>query len=327
MRVLNVQNAPELLHEGTIAIKNTAVSSKSRNGRVLTIPHPVLINVDRPCERVLFDPVRDANPFFHVMEFVWMMAGSNDAEFITEFNSGMVRYANDLGIFDGAYGHRWSTYFGTDQITTVIEELDANSDSRRAVITMTDPKKDSNPASRDIPCNTQLMFRVVNGSLNMTVCNRSNDFYWGLAGANIVHMTMLQELIAMSLDLSVGVYTVMTNNLHVYRDMPKMAEIMQSATQLRHDPYLYAPFVEPMPLLGVGEDQAAFRKECLEFLTHTRQDIPKHSWLREVAYPMKWAYRVRRAGAAPDHVLSILDTIGAQDWSMAAFDWVNRRST
>ena len=33
--------------------------------------------------------------------------------------------------------------------------------------------------------------------LCMTVCNRSNDMLWGAYGANVVHMSMLQEFVAL----------------------------------------------------------------------------------------------------------------------------------
>ena len=31
-----------------------------------------------PTKELLFDPDRDANPFFHFMEGLWMLAGFND---------------------------------------------------------------------------------------------------------------------------------------------------------------------------------------------------------------------------------------------------------
>jgi hypothetical protein len=47
----------------------------SRAGDVLVAPHPVMSVTSIPTERVLFDPARDANPFFHLFESLWMLAG------------------------------------------------------------------------------------------------------------------------------------------------------------------------------------------------------------------------------------------------------------
>ena len=50
----------------------------SRNGRVIVLDEPVLMTYSHPCERVLFNQARDCNPFFHVYEALWMLAGRND---------------------------------------------------------------------------------------------------------------------------------------------------------------------------------------------------------------------------------------------------------
>ena len=42
-----------------------------------------------PCERVLLYPERNANPFFHLYESLWMLAGRNDV-------AGPARYAKNM---------------------------------------------------------------------------------------------------------------------------------------------------------------------------------------------------------------------------------------
>ena len=38
--------------------------------------------------------------------------------------------------------------------------------------------------SKDVPCNTHAYFAInAEGSLDLTVCNRSNDLVWGCLGA------------------------------------------------------------------------------------------------------------------------------------------------
>src|SRR5262245_48667000 len=100
------KNVPEAYSESWWQVRHHWREDDSRNGPVLTVPYPTILRIRRPTERVLWDPVRDCNPFFHVMEFVWMMAGSNDANWIGQFNKRMLTYA-DEGVLRGAYGFRW----------------------------------------------------------------------------------------------------------------------------------------------------------------------------------------------------------------------------
>src|SRR5512137_1214536 len=176
---------------------------ETRNGRALVFREPVLITHLHPERRVLFDPVRNANPFFHYMESIWMLAGSNSIRFPVKFARNLAQYSDDGHTFHGAYGHRWRYHFGFDQIETVIRELTNDHTTRRAVINMWDPEADLGEEGKDFPCNTHLYFRVKDDRLNMTVCNRSNDMVWGMLGANIVHFSVLLEYIAHSCQLEV----------------------------------------------------------------------------------------------------------------------------
>jgi thymidylate synthase len=185
-------NVPDAYVEGLWNLHAGAIEHESRNGPVLTIPNPVVLEIARPWERVLFDPVRNCNHFFHVMEFVWMMAGSNDAEWISQFNKRMMEYADD-GILRGAYGWRWAN--PSPQIQDTISLLQTSPTSRQAVISMWDPVFDGSRArTSDRPCNTHLYFRVQNGRLEMTVCNRSNDFFWGMMRYGIIEYGMIPTL-------------------------------------------------------------------------------------------------------------------------------------
>ena len=58
----------------------------TRNGTALEFDSPVLIHYTHPKERVIFYQERDANPFFHLMEALWMLAGRRDVKFVDKFN-------------------------------------------------------------------------------------------------------------------------------------------------------------------------------------------------------------------------------------------------
>lgn len=127
--------------------KIPTIRTSSRNGDVLQIAEPVIITYEQPCERVLFNDARDANPFFHLYEALWMLAGRNDVKPITYYTSQMAQFSDDGKIFNGAYGYRWrhakdgDTFDGdgingTDQLKVIVNHLKASPDSRRAVLQM-----------------------------------------------------------------------------------------------------------------------------------------------------------------------------------------------
>ena len=160
----------------------------------LEIQDPVTTVYRVPTERVLFDPGRDANPFFHLMESLWMLAGRNDVAFLSEFTSRMAQFSDDGETIRGAYGHRWRyspiaplIHGSRDQIKEVVLILNRDPDSRRAVISMWNPALDyPTMTTRDLPCNTHIYFKIREDGLHMTVCCRSNDALLGCLASDTV---------------------------------------------------------------------------------------------------------------------------------------------
>jgi len=221
----------ERVYSGTISTFETS----SRYGDIIQVAEPVLITYTKPMERVLFSTTRDCNPFFHLYEALWMLAGKNTVKELVHYNPRMAEFSDDGQILSGAYGYRWRRMFGVDQLDSVISELSKTPNSRRVVLNMwnpcdytdalgpiTMPEHSDSVLSmqngKDIPCNTHAYFQISRGSLNMTVCNRSNDMIWGMFGANVFHFSILQEYIASCLNIPIGVYNQFTNNLHVYKE-------------------------------------------------------------------------------------------------------------
>jgi hypothetical protein len=285
----------------------------SRAGRVLTIEDPVVLTLHNPDSRVLRDPERDANPFFHVMETVWMIAGYPTTDWLKQFNKRIVEFAEDNGVINGAYGYRWRDR-GVDQIQEAVQKLRRDFDTRQAVISMWDPKLDNCIGKRDYPCNTHIYFRVDKTKLNMTVCNRSNDLIWGMLGANVVHMTYLQELVAQMAGLHLGKYQVFTNNLHIYErhwhllDSPSKIEI--------EDEYFgLAP-----PILGNEEKYGELVFDCHDLIEGSAREY-NTEWVAEVAAPIQdlWFHRKQ-----PDWQ-TYLEKIGDEGWKTSCREWILRR--
>jgi len=92
-------------------MKEGGQAQDSRAGGTLEYPEPVCTVYERPFERVLFDPVRDANPFFHLMEALWMLAGRRDVAW-RRASIGAWRHIRTMASFNNAaYGYRWRRQF------------------------------------------------------------------------------------------------------------------------------------------------------------------------------------------------------------------------
>jgi len=196
---------------------------ETRNGPALVLPAPLVTTIRRPQERVLFHKARRANPFFHLFEAFWMLAGRRNSAFLDQYVHDFgARYAEDDGDLWGAYGYRWRHWFSGDQLDMTVALLKKDPLQRRVVIAMWDSILDLNMNKKDIPCNTHIYPRLhpkPDGRfiLDLTVCNRSNDMIWGLFGANIVHFSVLLEYLAWRLNADVGALHILSNNAHVYQ--------------------------------------------------------------------------------------------------------------
>ena len=258
MRIIRARNVNGAFNDGMHLLDEWGLDEPSRAGPVKVAPWPVTTIYEIPCERVLLEPKRDANPFFHLMEGLWMLAGRNDAAYLNRYVATfgerfaeptvMFQRESDRVIHD-AYGHRWRRAFGFDQLVVIVKKLRDNPQDRQCVLQMWDATawdemdlatrtNDSDVLGQDDlqgdwvgrPCNTHAYFRVQEEktrildaeiqtrSLDMTICCRSNDAIWGAHGANAVHFSMLLEYLAGKIGVEVGTMYQVSNNYHAYID-------------------------------------------------------------------------------------------------------------
>jgi thymidylate synthase len=220
MRVYNVFDPDSGLVAVMKDLLKDGVRSNSRAGPVLTFPEEVSVVFEEPEAMISRWYARDANPFFHYFESWWMLAGRSDATWLDKFvHDFSARFAEDDGRCWGAYGKRWRSHFSCDQLQLTISKLRENPDDRRVVIQMWSVHSDFNVLpKKDHPCNLMIVPRIVQGRLNFTIYNRSNDIIWGTFGANAVHFPMMQQWMAKQLDLGVGTMTLVSSNMHGYEN-------------------------------------------------------------------------------------------------------------
>jgi hypothetical protein len=313
VKLIYAKNVNEAIVEGIWWLRVAGSHEKSRNGEVLVSDGPVITEYACPEERVLFLPERDANPIFHLVEALWMLAGREDVASLLPYNARMAEYAESDGYIHGAYGARW---LQGDQIWEIVTMLKLDPGSRRAVLQMWDYRRDLATEARDLPCNTHAYFDCRQGVLNMTVCCRSNDMLWGAYGANAVHFSILQEVIARAVGVPIGRYRQMSNNFHVYVDNDVTKRLWYSPPMGFEDPYAKA--VKALPLITDSEVATDFVLDCENFFEgatefHTR-------FMSDVAYPLAAAYLSRKNTGHWN-----IDDVPACDWKQAFIEWTERR--
>src|ERR1700722_12558914 len=108
MHVIHAQNVNDAYVQGVRLLRRIGTQEHSRNGPVLRAPCPVTTVYTHPLERVLFDPERDANPFFHVVEALRMIAGRNTIKDLMPYVPRMGEFSDDGRVTQpAAYGERW----------------------------------------------------------------------------------------------------------------------------------------------------------------------------------------------------------------------------
>lgn len=327
MRVINAINVNDAWPQALSILDIEGERRSSRNGDVVVHPLPVTTVYSRPTERVLFDPVRDANPMFHLHEALWMLAGENDATWLDAFvRDFSQRYAEGDGIMHGAYGHRWRRHFALDQLDEVVRLLSADPYDRQCVIQMWDSEVDLGvPGLKDRPCNTQIYLRADRRLLDMTVTCRSNDVVYGCYGANVVHFSVLQEYLAARLGYGVGWYYQVSNNWHMYDWAQKAVNFVSAYENGRIQ--LKDGYPGTLPLVG---DPASFDEECRRYVRDAASwiDEPDGEWenliFPDTAWPMWMANNMRLNGNMAD-ALHWAHSIAAPDWRKATVEWLERR--
>jgi len=323
MEVLLSTNVNKALADALWLVKCNGHKETSRNGPVLVCPTPVTTVYSHPTQRVLFSPLRNANPFFHLMEALWMIGGRNDLDWPLRFNKNFAGFSDDGVTLHGAYGHRWRTHFGIDQLMVLAEELTRNPNSRRAVLGMWDVTQDLGRDGKDVPCNTHVYFDARNHRLNMTVCCRSNDILWGAYGANAVHFSILQEFLAAWVGIPVGVYRQMSNNLHLYTHVLSESKIQDMVLDASQNDLYELGEVKTSPLVRVAihhwlQDLEAFLDNPLNVEYEYIDPFFKNT---AVPMYMAWHHRktLKSSGAA------WAASIEAEDWREACTAWITRK--
>ena len=156
-------------------------------------------------------------------------------------------------------------------------------------------------------------------------------------------MSILQEYIALAIGVDIGVYTQISDSLHVYEnkvwDRIKGAEL--DPLTYRHLSSDYCDGYEYSPLYT---DKEVFDKELRIFFSPFNlwwldtDDIPEHTekkidlsnynfnepTFKDIAMPMVKAFSAHKERDY-DKAYEYVSKITAQDWMVACFNWITKR--
>lgn len=146
-------------------------------------------------------------------EWQWYKSKNPDASDIAKVAKIWYNHMDERGYVNSNYGYQWSR---GNQLEYVINELNRDKYSRRAVISLYDGKE-NNMYSKDTPCTLSIQFYFTPDSdkLHMTVLMRSNDLWFGFCNDAYCFLK-LHELVCDSLNVDQGFYTHYAQNLHIY---------------------------------------------------------------------------------------------------------------
>ncbi len=179
-----------------------------------------------PRARLVQIKARKWNYALAVGELCWHLSASDDLDFISYYANTWRSFSDDgIHINGSCYGKKIfsNNSDGKSQWEKLIAQLRRDSSSRRAVITLFDGTKDLDGSLKDVACITSIQFLIRDKKLNCLITIRSNDVIWGLC-YDVFLITMLQEILALELNLELGWYQHNTISLHIYKNFYNMAD-------------------------------------------------------------------------------------------------------
>ena len=158
---------------------------------------------------------------FMAAEAAWILSGDNRVRTISPYSNAISRFSDDGYFFHGAYGPAIR-----DQLHFVIDSLNADPDTRQAVLTIWRP----NPRpSKDIPCTVSVQFLIRNNMLHVIDTMRSSDLWLGWP-YDVFNFSMLARYVICHLNTKpdLGVLVLQAGSSHLYEqnweDVSKIIE-------------------------------------------------------------------------------------------------------
>ncbi|MFM8392764.1 MAG: thymidylate synthase [Acidobacteriota bacterium] len=170
-----------------------------------------------------------------IHELLWFLRGETNIGYLQ--NNGVTiwnEWADEAGDLGPVYGAQWRSWRGADgaaidQITSLIEQIRSNPDSRRLIVSAWNVSEIDRMALP--PCHALFQFYVANGRLSCQLYQRSADIFLGVP-FNIASYALLTLMIAQVCDLRPGEFVHTFGDAHLY-----LNHLAQARIQLEREPY------------------------------------------------------------------------------------------
>lgn len=194
--------------------------------------------LNKPVDRLIWNPSRKINLPAAVGRFVWMMAGSDRLADIAFYEPKVSYFSDDdVSVPGSSYGKRMiQPRPGLNQLQSAIDRLKEDPSSRRASLAIYHPE-DAVRESRDIPCTLGLNYHIRDGILHSTTLMRSNNAVL-LLPYNIFEFTLLAEIVSVECGVKLGPMFYHALSMHVYdEDHERGKDIVNSYSTLDRDDF------------------------------------------------------------------------------------------
>ncbi len=169
---------------------------------------------------------------FH--ELLWFLRGDTHLRYLSDHGVTIWdEWADPDGELGPIYGYQWRSWptpdgAHIDQISQVVEDIVANPDSRRHIVSAWNVAEI--PRMALPPCHLLFQFYVAGGRLSCQLYQRSADVFLGVP-FNIASYALLTHMVAQVTGLEPGDFVHTFGDVHLYRN-----HIEQAQLQLAREP-------------------------------------------------------------------------------------------
>lgn len=168
-----------------------------------------------------------------IHELLWFLQGETNIKYLKDNGVSIWdEWADEDGNLGPVYGSQWRSWKGAngetvDQITSVINQIKKNPDSRRLIVSAWNVAEIEKMALP--PCHAFFQFYVADGRLSCQLYQRSADIFLGVP-FNIASYALLTMMIAQVTGLQLGDFVHTMGDAHLYSN-----HIEQAKLQLTRD--------------------------------------------------------------------------------------------
>ena len=206
-----------------------------------------------------------------IYELLWFLRGDTNIKYLHEHGVSIWdEWADKDGNLGPVYGKQWRSWPTADgrtidQLARVVEQLKANPNSRRILVSAWNVGELDQMAL--LPCHALFQFYVAGNRLSCQMYQRSADALLGVP-FNIASYALLTHMLAQQCDFQVGEFIWTGGDCHLY-----LNHLDQADLQLGREPY-------PLPRLEIRRrpqsvfDYAYEDFEILDYRSHSAIKAP-----------------------------------------------------